>query len=119
LENWNNLPRYFLLNSIYTIRSPGLVGTRSIDRLRHRSFKFNPALLELSIGNWNTFKTRRQSTDWKNNHQRRNWKTVSLRIRQFAFTRFKTRKSNAIFCMLYENKYDWQIATFLFVRWSL
>jgi hypothetical protein len=66
-----------------------LVRTGDIDRLHHCSFEFNPALLAISIGDWNDIYTKQpSSTDWKNNHQRRNRKTVPLRLWQFTVTRF-------------------------------
>jgi hypothetical protein len=58
--------------------------------MRHRSVEFNPALLALSIDN--RFKTKRRKeksekgSDWR--QEMANWKTISLRLRQFAIARF-------------------------------
>jgi hypothetical protein len=46
---FKELPIIFQIQQRSPIRSPGLVRTRNIDRLRHRSFEFYPALLAISI----------------------------------------------------------------------
>jgi hypothetical protein len=53
LYNYQNFSR----STASVIPLKGVAGNRGIDRLRHRSFKFNPALLGISIRIHYGFKT--------------------------------------------------------------